>query len=172
MGFSCEGWANFTATIGKEGHPFELSINIISNRASVAPQFEYSDAQAGLIKAASQDFSHLIERNNPALPGETVHVWLTGLGPLDRPVATGVPGPFDPPSRPLAPLGCAMFGLGNTNPSWTGVALTFLAYAPGLAGFYQVDITIPADWPAGTFQVACYSGTARTDGFLEVGASK
>ncbi len=164
--------SNFTATIGKEGYPFELSVNIFSSRASVAPQFEYTDAPARLIKAASQDFSHLIDRNNPASPGETVHVWLTGLGPLDRPVATGVPGPFDPPSHPLAPLGCAMFGVGNTNPSWTGVALPFVAYAPGLAGFFQVDITIPPDWPAGTFQVACYSGTARTDGFLEVGASK
>jgi uncharacterized protein (TIGR03437 family) len=138
----------------------------------VAPQFEYTDAQARMVKAASQDFSRLVDQENPALPGETVHVWLTGLGPLDRPVATGVPGPFDPPSRPLAPLGCAMFGVGNTNPSWTGVALPFVAYAPGLAGFYQVDITIPPDWPAGMFQVACYSGTARTDGFLEVGAGK
>lgn len=63
-----------------------------------------------------------------------------------------------------------MFGVDNTNPSWTGLALPFVAYAPGLTGFYQVDITIPPDWPAGQFQVACYSGTARTDGFLEVGA--
>ena len=38
--------------------------------------------------------------------------------------------------------------------------------------FASTYITIPPDWPAGVFQVACYSGTARTDGFLEVGASK
>src|SRR5207244_184061 len=111
-----------------------------------------------LIKAVSSDFSHFIDEAHPAMPGETIVTWMTGLGPLDGPLATGEPGPADPPLHPLAHLGCDLSITGYL--TWRGVEVPFVAYAPGLAGFYQVDITIPSDWPAGVAVLRCYVGTA------------
>lgn len=44
-------------------------------------------------------------------------------------------------------------------------------YAPGKVGLYHVDDTIPAEWPEGIHNIACYrAGTQdRTDALIPVG---
>ena len=119
------------------------------------------------MKASHQDFSGLADYTHPALPGETIAVWLTGLGPLDRPVATGAPGPANPPAHPLAHLEC---GMESPTGVWRGVVLPFVGYAAGLVGAYQVNVTIPGDWPAGASYLDCYSGARYSSLNLPVGA--
>jgi uncharacterized protein (TIGR03437 family) len=43
-----------------------------------------------------------------------------------------------------------------------GLELPFVAYAPGMIGVYQVDVTIPADWPAGEHLLTCESNVGFT----------
>ena len=158
-----------------DGYPFESGIAFPSLQpgVTVAPAFEplyVNSVRVGFLKASSQDFTHLITTDTPALPGETISVWMTGLGPLDQPVPTGVPGPSNPPAHPLAHLVCYMSGLQN-DPPLRGVALPFIGYAPGMVGVYQADLTIPADWPAGISSVSCLSGTGpQTQAQLPVGS--
>ncbi|MEO8596814.1 MAG: hypothetical protein ABI759_26075 [Candidatus Solibacter sp.] len=119
------------------------------------------------IKAALQDFSALVSPEHPAPAGSTIHTWFYNLGPLDRPVPTGIPGPSDPASVPLAPLGCFLL----PGPAMPGrpLPMPFLAYAPGMIGVYQADLTIPADFPAGPAILACDSNGVPTSAWLAVG---
>jgi uncharacterized protein (TIGR03437 family) len=93
--------------------------------------------------AAHQDFSGPVTRERPASPGEIVHVWGTGFGPVDRVMRTGEPAPASPPARLLAPIAC------RENQTGASLEVLFAGLAPGLVGFYQMDLRVPAD--AGEF---------------------
>jgi len=126
----------------------------------------YTDYPTGNAKAAQADFQSLITAENPAPPGSTIHTWLTGLGELDQPLATGQRGPVANPARPLSPITCFIYGPEN-KPAVRALEMPFLAYAPGLLGVYQLDLTIPSDWPAGPATLTCrradgYSGSIAT----------
>lgn len=106
------------------------------------------------LAALLQDFSGFVTLRTPAPAGSTIHMYLTGLGPLDRPLKTLEPGPFAPAARPLAELACYIRDPDFKAPA-RGLVLPFVAYAPGLVGVYQVDATIPDDWPAGLHTITC-----------------
>jgi uncharacterized protein (TIGR03437 family) len=106
------------------------------------------------LAALQQDFSAYISKENPAQAGSTIHMYVTGLGPLDRPLKTLEPGPSDPPARPLSAIRCTLSNEAAT-PATRELDLPFIAYAAGLVGVYQADVTIPADWPAGKQSIYC-----------------
>jgi uncharacterized protein (TIGR03437 family) len=81
------------------------------------------------------DFT-LVSKSSPALPGETVQVYLTGLGDVAPAIADGAAGPVSPFST-----------TSTTIDAFIGGAVAKVGYAglaPGLAGLYQLNITIPA----------------------------
>jgi uncharacterized protein (TIGR03437 family) len=164
-----KGYMPVPLVLRKDGYPFELPLDFSATN-QVTPGFAWpllvNDDQ--FVKAASSDFSHLIDADHPAIPGQTIVVWLTGLGPLDQPVATGAPGPNNPPAHPLAHLECGLASKGGS--MWEGLNLPFIGYAPGLVGVYQVNVVIPSDWPAGTAVLDCYTGTASSALYLPVGS--
>ncbi len=116
----------------------------------------YFDNTGGYAKAVHEDFKSLVTPDSPALRGETIHVYLTGLGRLDQPLPTGAPGPLSPLLHPVAPLSCTL------GESKVPLLMTYVGYAVGLVGFYQADLTIPADSPAGTLPLSCTSPNSYT----------
>ncbi|MBI2689216.1 MAG: hypothetical protein HYX27_23175 [Acidobacteria bacterium] len=153
-------------TLSAPGTPFAFRDRLFLNQEIFPAIYTHPEAVEGqsLAKAAQADFRSLVSRDNPAPAGSTIHIWLTGLGPLDRPLATGERGPVDPPSRPLTPLACYIVNESRI-PATRGLALPFIAYAPGLLGVYQVDVTIPADWPSGWAYLHCtVDGSPRGSG--------
>jgi uncharacterized protein (TIGR03437 family) len=155
--------------VSRAGSPFERQLSLSRGR-EIEPQM-YTETRDGqpLLQALTQDFSRFISDDRPARPGETVHFYMTGLGPLDRPVATGEPGPANPAAKPLTPFACAIVGPEGI-PAARGAVLPFVAYAPGLVGVYQIDLTIPEDWPAGLSRIDCYTNDRnRASSFLPVG---
>lgn len=159
-------------SVRRPGHPFEQRGLVTIFADGVFPILALADPRKGdrLLKAAHDDFDSLVTPANPARPGETIHLWLFGLGPLDRPVPTGARGPADPPARPVAPLACYLLGANNNDPPPVGLRLPFVAYAPGLIGAYQVDATIPEAWPAAGVQlIRCESGGLLTEALVPVG---
>ncbi|HEY2844793.1 MAG TPA: hypothetical protein VGJ09_14125 [Bryobacteraceae bacterium] len=74
---------------------------------------------------------------NPALPGEIITVYLTGLGEVDPPVGDGVPPPSNPLSYSIHKPLMVVDGE-NVTPSFWGLA-------PTLTGVYVVNLTIPTD---------------------------
>lgn len=112
------------------------------------------------VAAQLQDFSGFVSQEKPAPAGSTIHLYLTGLGELDRPLKTLEPGPSDPPARPLAAIACYIRDR-DSQGSVRGLVLPFVAYAPGLVGLYQVDATIPEDWPAGQQTISCANANGQ-----------
>ena len=84
----------------------------------------------------------IVTAANPAKIGETVAVFVTGLGAVTPTIADGAPGPTDTLSE-VTP--------GSVTAAIGGVAatVTFAGLAPQLSGLYQIDITVPAGLTAG-----------------------
>jgi uncharacterized protein (TIGR03437 family) len=75
-------------------------------------------------------------------PGEIVHMYMTGLGPVRGAVKTGEPAPVDD-LRPLDGFVHCLF----TPLHATEAETLFAGLAPGMVGIYQVSLRFPADTP-------------------------
>jgi len=107
------------------------------------------------VVAFHQNFDSLISPSEGASPGEIIHMYATGLGPVDPPVSTGAAAPNVPLSRTVNPVTCDL----NDGITVTQAAVLFSGLAPGYAGWYQIDLQIPAGLHR-LASLACYvSGT-------------
>jgi uncharacterized protein (TIGR03437 family) len=84
----------------------------------------------------------LVNANNPAQIGETVSVYLTGLGAVSPGIADGAAGP--PYPYATTPSGSITAYIGGV-----AAAVGYSGLAPGLAGLYQINLTVPAGLTAG-----------------------
>jgi uncharacterized protein (TIGR03437 family) len=78
-----------------------------------------------------------INTASPARPGESILLFLTGLGAVNPPVADGVPAPSNPLSATVVPIS-VLFGIQEG-------LVTFSGLAPGFVGLYQINVTVPAN---------------------------
>jgi uncharacterized protein (TIGR03437 family) len=78
----------------------------------------------------------LVTRSSPLTPGETVSVYLTGLGPLSPAFADGLPAPSDPLSRATGPVRLVVDG--------QDAEVLYAGAAPGFSGLQLVVATLPA----------------------------
>ena len=105
-----------------------------------------SDPVGGIGVAALLDFPagggyYVVTNDQQAHPGDNVALYLTGLGAPYPTNPSGAPGPNDGDSL-LANIGVSVGG--------TDVGtLAYAGLAPGLAGLYQINFTIPANATAG-----------------------
>ena len=98
-----------------------------------------SGAGSGVVLHA--DYT-LVTAASPAKHGETVLIYLTGLGATSPPVGDGLPAPSSNLSLVTTDLG-AYIG-GNVAP------VAFKGLAPGFAALYQINITVPSNAPSGS----------------------
>jgi uncharacterized protein (TIGR03437 family) len=94
---------------------------------------------AAMLDFPSSGGPFVVSENNPANPGDTVALFLTGLG-----------APF--PSNGDGALGTSDSLVQTINVDVSGTDVGTLAYAglaPGLAGLYQINFTVPAAATAG-----------------------
>jgi len=135
--------------------PFEIKVGtatllIQAGSVTSAPmKFEVVETAPGVLTTVDST-SHAMAQNypdgesnspdNPAQPGHSVAVYLTGQGQVDNPVANGAAPPASPVSAPLAPIRVQVGG--------KDASITFAGLAPGFVGLLRLDIVIP-DVPAG-----------------------
>jgi uncharacterized protein (TIGR03437 family) len=79
---------------------------------------------------------------NPARSGEIVHLFGTGFGPVDAAPPTGMPAPSNPPAHTIVPVTC--IAREAYQQVGTDVPVLFSGLAPGLVGYYQLDVRLPA----------------------------
>ena len=79
----------------------------------------------------------------PAHAGETLVIFMTGLGQVDGDLASGQPAPASPLLRVLTPVQVEM-GTVAVTPDFAGLS-------PGLAGVNQVNLVVPLTLPTGIY---------------------
>ena len=89
-----------------------------------------------------------VSLENPARRGETIRMYVTGLGPVTPAVPTNSPGIPDTDSF-IADLGSIIVGVNNA-----GVRVVSARYARDLIGVYEVAFVVPNDVPAGSLPLA------------------
>ena len=89
-----------------------------------------------------------VSLENPARRGETIRMYVTGLGPATPAVGTNSPGIPDVDSA-IADLGSIIVGVNNA-----GVRVVSAKYARDLIGVYEVAFVVPNDVPAGSLPLA------------------
>lgn len=114
--------------------------------SSAAPGIFLSSAS---LAAALDDGNHDIDPSNPAQPGSTISVFLTGIGPLTATVHTGAPAP----ATPLATAALTVTATVGGRPA----TVTFAGLAPGYAGLAQVNLIVP-NLPPGNYPIVVHVG--------------
>ncbi len=132
-----DGTAEYILPDPNPASPFVAAI-ASSNPSQVA------ERAADWLGLLHEDFRRPVTREDPAIPGEIVHFYATGLGRVHSPPELGQPAPEAPLSPLIDPLVCEISQQApdyRTQPAetlWAGLA-------PGWIGLYQADIRLPAE---------------------------
>jgi uncharacterized protein (TIGR03437 family) len=117
------------------------SSNSVTLYADVSSPGIYSLAQTGIGPGAILHSNYTaVTSSSPAVPGETVSLFMNGLGPVLPAVADGAAGPASPLSNTVGQVFLYLDDGVDTPPQAT---ITFAGLAPGLPGLYQVNFTVP-----------------------------
>jgi uncharacterized protein (TIGR03437 family) len=103
--------------------------------------FEFSDN--GHLSAAATDANGVVfTQANPAKRGQTIVLYVNGMGPLDHPPPSGEPTPQPPPLAQTTFLPTVQ--IGNI-----AAHVDFAGLSPGWVGLYQVNVDVPQNAPTG-----------------------
>jgi uncharacterized protein (TIGR03437 family) len=121
--------------------------------------FTTDETGFGIAAALRPDFS-VVSDSNPAQLGETLAVYVAGLGAVTPSVQDGTAAPSSPLSSTTDTPSVYVYDFnGNCETDANGNCLpatvTFSGLAPGFAGLYQINFTVP-------------SGLASGDGTLQI----
>ena len=117
--------------------------------ATYAPGFFAYQANGQLYASALDSNLNVITASNPVSRGQTVALYLNGLGPVNNQPADGVAAK-DATSTTVTTPTITIGGQQAT--------VTFSGLAPGFADLYQVNATVPTGISAGTQQITCSIG--------------
>ena len=107
--------------------------------------FSQSQNGLGLAAALHAATGQLVTRANPAIPGEYLSVYLTGLGTVSPTIKDGALGPTNPLSYAdvYNAQSLSVFFDDYDNQLFPEANVTFAGLAPGLAGLYQINVQVP-----------------------------
>jgi uncharacterized protein (TIGR03437 family) len=110
----------------------ETTVNITDSAPAIFPA-AITHTNGALVSAAA-----------PVIPGETLLIYLTGLGQVDGKIGTGQAAPSSPLLHVVAPV---VVQIGDT----MQLAPDFAGLTPGLVGVYQVNVAVPVNTPPKTY---------------------
>lgn len=96
--------------------------------------------------AALHPDNSVISEASPAQIGETVAVFLTGMGVVNPPASDGAAAPSSPLS---VTTGTPLVFLLDSAGHYLQASIAFSGLAPGFAGLYQINFTVPSGLVAG-----------------------
>jgi uncharacterized protein (TIGR03437 family) len=138
--------------------PFEPVLTSTSQTSTASASFVPLGPEYGLLDlqpmplAAHEHWDALVTLDNPARPGEVLHLYGTGFGSVAPPAATGMPAPSDPLARTVTPVTCSTY---TADSNALDVPVLYAGLAPGLVGYYQLSIRIPAATVREGFFLGC-----------------
>jgi uncharacterized protein (TIGR03437 family) len=132
----------------------EIRVNIIPAAPGI---LQFGDRRAVAVNADGT----INTQASPTAPGSAIVVYLTGIGAVDNPVATGAAASANPLSRPVAAFSAT---LGDAE-----VQVLFLGLAPGFVGLAQANLVIPKLPPGDYLLVIVVNGVPSNAVFVTVG---
>lgn len=119
----------------------------------------YALNQSGVGPGAILDANYnIINSSNPAHAGQTVQIFLTGMGAVNPAVKDGTAGSTNPNNLSLAVSPVTAYIEGSQ------CAVSYNGLAPGFPGLYQINVTLPTLLPAtGSVPLALSTGNAYHD---------
>ncbi len=104
----------------------------------------YTQSQNGVGDGAIQHSDGtVVNSSSPAKPGETVAVFLDGLGPVTPQVADGAAAPASPLSVSVEAADIAVFLFDGED--FPEASVSYAGLAPYAAGLYQINFTLPSN---------------------------
>jgi uncharacterized protein (TIGR03437 family) len=140
----------------------------VTNGCGTTPPATFQVAQAapyvqlranGDALASNQDSTNNTAAN-AAKTGTVVVVSLTGIGPVDNPVATGTATPQSPLSRATLAVSATIGGWDST--------VQFVGLTPGTVGIAQANLVVPGLSPGAYPVVITIGGVASNQGTVYV----
>jgi len=131
--------------------PFESVLTITT--ATINAAFLAQPVVSSDVLAYHQDFRSFVTPSDPAQPGEIIHFYMSGLGPVTNPLATGQKTPTSGPlHKAIYPPIC---GVPLTGVVTVNAPVRFAGLAPGYVGLYQMDLEVPAGLVNADSQLGC-----------------
>jgi uncharacterized protein (TIGR03437 family) len=122
----------------------EAASNLVTERTNLTAPGIFTVPPGGVGTAAALHPNYaLVTADNPALAGETIAVYLTGLGGVYPPITDGAPGSTDASKLNVSTTPFTAY-IGGTQ-----ATITYQGLAPGLSGLYQMNITVPTGVSSG-----------------------
>lgn len=138
MPFNLSG-AKATVSVNSAGKP---SNSVEAPLARTSPGIFTADfSGSGRAVVIHSDNVTPVTPAQPALRGETIVIYMTGLGTTTPPVGDGLSTPASPPARVDAPVTVYIGGRVAT--------IVFQGLTAGFASLYQVNVIVPSDAPPG-----------------------
>jgi uncharacterized protein (TIGR03437 family) len=148
---------------GQSAALVKVTIDYSNGNVVSVPLSDYSPAlfeiSPGVVAALDSNFQ-VIGASNPAKRGQVVQLYANGLGPVSNQPASGDPAPASPlaetKSMPVVMIGGQQ------------AAVSFSGLAPGFAGLYQINATIPQNLSPGNQPVTVSIGgqTSKASGIV------
>lgn len=163
------------ATASATSYTAEIQVNnggLLSNQVSVyltdANSGIFSQGQNGIGDAIAEHANGtIITQDNPAQPGETIVLALTGMGTVTPAVADGAVGPSNPLSYAdnfsNADELLVLFNDYINNVTAQQATVSYAGLYPGLAGLYQMNVQIPTTVGPGDVYIEVVTDAANVE---------
>ena len=130
-----------------------LPLDAAAGTVRVTTAHGFAETQLDLFDTAPAIFPNAITHANgtlvsaasPAAPGETLVIYMTGLGQVDGRLDTGQPAPSSPLLRVTTPVEVQ---IGDVS-----VPAGFAGLSPGLVAVYQVNVAVPSNLTPKTYPI-------------------
>lgn len=148
---------------GQNAAQVKVTIHYSPGNVITVPLSDYApgffEGTAGAVAALDASY-RIINASNPAQRGQTVSLFANGLGPVNNQPASGDPAP----SSPLATTKVQP----NVTIGGQNAPVSFSGLAPGFAGLYQLNVTVPSGIGAGNQPLVVTIGgkTSKTSGIV------
>ena len=114
------------------------TLSVAAAQPGIFTKAQNGSGQGAIVK---QDGVTLAEPGTPAVRGEVVIIYCSGLGPVSPPVVAGRPAPSSPLSGVVNPVTVSIGG--------KEAQVLFAGLAPGFSGLYQINAFVPSDSDTG-----------------------
>jgi uncharacterized protein (TIGR03437 family) len=138
-----------TLALQSSQSPFLAALPYPIGVLPLAPHF-FTFEDLGTAIAVHQDFHGVVSDDDRAQPGEIVHFYMTGLGPVTP--ATPADRPATQAARIQAQLGWTWY---DDSYATSPADILYAGLAPGLTGIYQVSVRIPLSYSGARLRLSC-----------------